>query len=302
MRNHAIIAATTLFVAFASSGCTAGDPCIEDDLACLDEDVASHQDELIGGDQAAAGQFDATLYVVAGGAGCTSARVGPRHILTAAHCVMNVASGAMRIQAGSPLSATNSKVLAGASWSTRTVAGVFVHPQWAAACGDGCPNNQSLIAPYPPDVAVIETTTDLPSAWQTAKVYWGPLPLSKLVTVVGYGCETSVNAPDSPKRLKYEETAANTLSPAALEDAYIATTGQKKNSSEASLCFGDSGGPLYWGRRNDWIIGVNAYYTFSDGSGIAYQNLHTRLGTQNDHDVTDWLLDLLPAGQVVGPG
>jgi hypothetical protein len=269
-----------------------------------DEQPSTKQSSLIGGEEAKAGKFDATVYLWLNGTGCTGARVGPREILTAAHCVRSMADGSWNIASNDWFALTNDKVLAGASWSWARVRSVRIHPAWATACASGCANNTSLQSPYPPDVALITSELLLPNHVPQAKIYWGPLPKSKLVTVVGYGCENGVDKGGSSRRLKFEETAAVKLSPSGLDAAYIGTQGQKTRSSEASLCPGDSGGPLYKGRSNTYIVGVNAYYRFKKGdeSGISTYNTHTRLGTKSPHDVTEWLMQFLPAGSVVGPG
>ena len=60
---------------------------------------------------------------------------------------------------------------------------------------------------------------------------------------------------------------------------YIGTPGMTQDSNEASLCPGDSGGPLWRGMTGsvNRVVGVNAYYNFSDNSNISYQNSHTRI-------------------------
>ena len=50
-----------------------------------DEDHEVANDNLTGGTVATDGQFPATLYIRNN---CTASKVGPRHVLTAAHCVV----------------------------------------------------------------------------------------------------------------------------------------------------------------------------------------------------------------------
>jgi S1-C subfamily serine protease len=61
------------------------------------------------------------------------------------------------------------------------------------------------------------------------------------------------------------------------------------DSTSASICPGDSGGPVYK-ESNQSVIGINSQYIFSDKSGVSYLNTHTRLS-----EVSDWIhsIDIL---------
>ncbi len=276
-----------------AAGC-AGEVAPEEENEALGQSAS----QLIGGDVATADQLDATLWI----GNCTAARVGPRQILTAAHCVLqkNTATLKSQFTVGKTLSVTNDKTLSSASYTApRTIERVQVHPSWITACRDGCPNNQALTAPFPADIAVITLSVGLPPGIATAPVATGRLANGASVTVTGYGCEQNIDT-GSAARLKFERTFAMGHANDTLEGAYVFTRGKTADAEEASLCPGDSGGPLYRGTSTGVpaVVGVNAYYTFSDSSGVSTHNMHTRIGG-NQHNVVGWLRNILPAESFV---
>ena len=268
--------------------------------------IATAEKGLIGGGQAGNGDWDSTLEIN----GCTAARVGPRHIITAAHCVQNRINGRgfhnVRdgFRPGDLLRITNSKTFVAGTFFFRQIASATMHPSWTQACTGGCPNNLATLWPYPPDIAVIRVTSDLPSGIPMAKIDARPIARNERMTILGYGCETSLNNPGTSvqRRLKFERLRSQTPLNSAMQHEYIASPGMSQNPSEASLCFGDSGGPVYrgWSRSGTKIVGINAYYTFTSNSGVSFQNLHTDLSRDNPHDVVNWLLTQIPPGQITG--
>jgi hypothetical protein len=260
---------------------------------------------LIGGSAAQPGQWDATLYL---GSGCTAARVSTRSILTAAHCVLLRSGDTIYPMvrygywAGNTIQFTNSKTLDGSAvWHTRTVRRVYVHPRFLEACDPHCHQDVSLQEPHAPDVALIVLEEELPSTIPAAYISTNVVQTGDPLTIMGYGCERSVWLSDSnTHRLKYEVTAARNTDHFDLKQGYIHSYGLEDASSEASICPGDSGGPVYRGTSEARIVGVNAFYLFDDrDSGISSTNLHTRLGSGNPHHVEDWLRSLLPASRFV---
>ena len=208
------------------------------------------EEGLIGGSQAASDLWPSTIYL---GTGCTAARVSSRSILTAAHCVMLKGDDALypyprpEYWDGRTIYFTNSKALDGSeTWYSATVRGVQIHPTFRQACTPHCHFDVSLDEPHAPDVAVILTEEVLPAEIPAAYISTGLVSSGDQLTIMGYGCEQSVWR-GGGGRLKYEVTAARYIDHFDLKQSYIPTWGLEVAPKEASICPGDSGGPVYRG-------------------------------------------------------
>lgn len=293
--------------------------CVPIDDVDVSRDEVVLEQGLVGGEQAAPGEWDSAIYWGTNNGACSGSVVGPRHLLTAAHCVQvidfnvelmfgEVGPGFNR---GASLSITNDKTLnAQTSYAVNTIERVDMHPVWQQVCAQGCPYNNATVSPFAPDLAVITLQNDIPTEFKRARVLTGALLPGVPVSIMGYGCENGVGQQSGPlSRLKYFPTRtvdasytqhlSSFISPrfsTLFERHYVITPGQDVHQ-EASLCPGDSGGPLYLTdiSQGEIVVGVNAYYTFrSAGLGIATTNAHTRLGRDNPSGTTEWLHDRLP--------
>jgi len=288
------------------------------------EETAEDAESLVGGERATSSMFASTFFL---DWSCTAAKVGPRHVLTAAHCVQDLDRNGAVMPAYWPnhgILLTTKKKLDGrkgdaaAGFVEVVVERTHMHPTWRAEW----PNRQGdavVRSPNAPaDVAVIVLTPASARAIASvpvAKVDLSPLRPGDGVTLNGYGCRHGVNVDEGGfiDVLKYSREAVipkeALLHPggyftgpgdpvlANVDGSYAFTPGKRMQPKDASLCPGDSGGPLYrLNGRADTIVGVNAYYDFApeaeDPKHVSITNWHTRLDENARNGVATWLVQL----------
>jgi len=273
------------------------------DAGADDADAAESNDALIGGRAARAGQFPATVTLKGE---CTATKVGPKLLLTAAHCVLDPATVSIRYPAGSHLSVAHDP---SKGYADVEVAAVHVHPAWTKACEDAYCAASSVTARLDaPDVAVIELATDLAGV-PSASIDTEALATGDRVTLLGFGCTAGVLVPDARESLtlKYAETrlvaaerAVHDGSAVLAADVpqvagiYSLTSGPGAAKARAGLCPGDSGAALYKKRDGQLVVvGVSSNYTLgpeaNDKVGLPITNWHTRLDAASKHGVGGWL-------------
>ncbi|HYN46923.1 MAG TPA: trypsin-like serine protease [Allosphingosinicella sp.] len=178
--------------------------------------------QIIGGQPANPNAWPATLWFEGGAGFCTSTVVGPRVVLTAAHCVDNGATGNVRI--------------GNASTSVT------------------CDHHPGYVNDYRLDIALClaagEITLPNDAPYETLNV--DPLrpPRSSSVTLLGYGCRRTGGG--GPSRALYSGTSD--VQSQADDTPYVITSGG------AAVCFGDSGGGAYLspGTGSRRLFGVNS--------------------------------------------
>jgi hypothetical protein len=304
--------------------------------ACNSSQTGTGEEDLVGGTPAGKSDFPSTVHIKNG---CTAAKVGPRHLLTAAHCVHDAETNALRehYHDGASIQITGKKTVSKLGWAwldgyvTLTIENTAVPDAWFYGGFEAQADPQLeaqgaspvvvLEPEAPPDVAVIVLTPDAEAALAsipTATVGLDTIAVGSAVTIMGYGCETGVDgAPNLPdifrSRLKFHTTTtlgieslvhegsyvddAESSYATNLEASYLFTPGRAMDPGEASLCPGDSGGPVYLDDgTQSVIVGINAYYSFlprdEDPDRISMTNWHTRLDGTSRFAIGAWLGDL----------
>ncbi len=266
----------------------------------------SDESALIGGKIAEEHEFLATLRVQGN---CTASRVGPRHILMAAHCVSDSVSKSVlaSFRPGATMMLTGAnKVINDKSsldWLV-TIAHTYVESSYFEGDLLGV---RVLDAAVASDVALVELTADAEdrlSSVPVAQVDISPVKRGDPIVIMGYGCEVGLTAPVPNARvLKQQATNVISLedshfnrpgqtSAALVDNGYFFSPGQRLDPAAASLCPGDSGGPVYRGESGArLVVGVNAYYTFADKNkqDVSVANWHTRFDLASRFDSGSWL-------------
>ena len=201
---------------------------------------------------------------------------------------------------------------------THTVEQTVIHPAWVET-RNAFPQASGIVlkGEHPPDVAVIILTAA--SKEKLASIPAASVDMRRVakgddVVIMGYGCESGIDGaqdfPTGKKRLKFHET--ETLGKNALVHVgahipsseagevyagYTITPGRSLDADEASLCPGDSGGPVYRDDGTDThVVGVNGYYSFlplaQDPQRVSLTNWHTRLDGESRWKIGPWLASL----------
>lgn len=238
---------------------------------------------------------------------CTAVKVGARRFLLAAHCVFDF--GANRIHASYAPNATISVTslahpYQGIPWLSLTIQQTHANPAFLAACS-AAPCGYEPMIEQAADVALIVVKEDTPLVTQ-AYVNFGSLGDGTAIEIMGYGCEAGRTGPGGVPgdpslpwgRLKHHATrtqAPTILSnlgvsaASPLKNHHFFTAGRALDPNEASLCPGDSGGPVFLGDgQRAYVVGVNGAQTSWDSTETSVVNIHARLST-----VQAWLQPLL---------
>ncbi len=293
----------------AASGCSATDDAYVEEGVELGE----HEEALIGGRQSAPYHFRSTVAI---GGECTAAKVGPKLFLTAAHCVAEPRPDRRDITPDFPPNdGIKAKYLPGQSillnWGLNatdaekgpvTIVRTSIHPSWWACI----PCAEPIMEPGAADIAVIEIAQSTPQI-PMAVVDLNPVPVGQQVAKVGWGCEQPqatttelgryktadawVVPPDHIHKPNWEYTSELIQQLAA---SYLITEGQGRNELRASLCPGDSGGPLYLPSNTERrIVGVNASFNHDGAQSEvpSWTDWHTKTANNAPFGVARWLIN-----------
>lgn len=270
-------------------------------VGCIrrDDTISTSDRDLIGGDESHNAEIPATIGISQNNHhACTASRVGPRHLITAAHCVFSASSLEVYYDAAHDVQLR----FPDGMLATYKVKEAHVHPLWSSKCADTLCSASAVTAKLDaPDVAVLELEEE-PKNLATAKVDRTPLAPGDLVRVTGFGCTTGVHVTDSNVAVALRTADQKVVDPsAAIHDGSFVEAADEPiyagnyalTAGKAGLCPGDSGGPLY---KNGAVVGVNANYTLlpddKDEVGIPVTNWHTRLDGNSRNHVGDWLSEI----------
>jgi len=259
---------------------------------------------LVGGKDAQLGQFPSVVVIHDFGSGCTAAKIGPHQFLTAAHCLY---AGPGDFFADRYLSVNHYT-----HDYSLTIDRVDIHPSWLKACKkiqcDGDETGTPQDSPGKVDLAIV-TVIEESDTIPYAPVDTSAVEMGDALVLTGMGCQGSGGIGMS-SGLRYADLKAISVSELKHSGSvyastaeqygksYFVTPGVKMGEGNASLCPGDSGGPVYRIKGNQqFIIGVNADYTFDSqddaDNDLSHTNLHTRLDHSSLCDVGSWVVSHL---------
>ncbi|MEJ1157377.1 serine protease [Prosthecomicrobium sp. N25] len=213
------------------------------------------QPRIIGGTKAPPASWPAVVALVRAGVPadydaqfCGGTLVGPRWVLTAAHCVFDITESQLEILQGTQILSTT-----GSLGTRHAVAAIHVHPDWDSTSFEN-------------DVALVELAADIAGAPTLPMLGGGrPARLARAgtgVTAIGWGATDKAGTvyPTELRQVSLEVVRRAECNEKKSYDGEVARTMLCAASPKAGArdsCNGDSGGPLLVRDRDNggqWTI------------------------------------------------
>lgn len=206
---------------------------------------------LIGGRLANQGEFPSVVWLL--GVNCTATKIGPKHLLLAAHCIDRDGYGKAVLK-GDPVDIYIGVEPARMRHERLVAEEIFVHPSWTAHVNKTHALEKTLGKPGVIDLAVIVTNKIIRNV-PDERLEFSPVRPGVAVVIGGYGCDAFGSRPSDTykvalKRIYQVKPSVFGVGP---EDA--------SGNSYSMGCEGDSGGPVHVlsARAAPRIVGVNSF-------------------------------------------
>jgi secreted trypsin-like serine protease len=231
-----------------------------------------------------------------GGGSCSGSKVYGQFILTAAHCLDEIKPPFK----GQSIWFTNAPMPTMSSYAKLEIDEVYINKSYVYNSNiDG-----EDVGLYHADLALIKIKVPLDNEhlWHnlaSLNLDWNQVADNTDLKIWGYGCQLGqkqesfqeVRKVGNSKSIDLNTIESNLLLDRA-DEIYkinIISRGQEFSSDSASVCSGDSGGPVMVGGK---IVGVNTYSISEEGKDVSKINTHARLALQKN-----WLEEIFFASQ-----